>query len=708
MDTANTDHRPELALNDRLLSALTRHALDLVAILDREIRVRYHSPSIYRVLGYQPEELTGRSVLEFVHEDDRPALIELFRKNVPNPGAIAEAEFRYKHKNGQWRVIQSIATNLLHDPEVAGIVVNSRDITNRYDYEAELRTSNERFANAFEYAAIGMALVSTEGRWLKVNRSLCNLIGYSHDELMEMTFQDITHPDDLDLDLANVQALLDGSISYFHMEKRYFHRRGQEIWVQLAVSLVRDNNGKPVHFVSQVQDITERKVAEQRLVYGALHDSLTGLANRALLLDHLEGALNRFKRDPNKSFALILADLDRFKNINDTLGHPAGDEVLLEIARRFQSAVRTTDTVARLGGDEFAILLDDLSEDYQPTRVAQRLLNVTGDPIKLANTHMETNVSLGVVVATPGHQSTAEIVRDADIALYRAKSAGRGNYQVFDIAMHTRIRENMELEAELRQAIRRNELSLHLQPIVCMTRGNITAFEALLRWNNGKRGMISPAQFIPLAEESGLILDLGEWVTERVCKILNTWPGGSPPPISINVSAMEMMRTRQLDFSTPGGAATFDSRLTRIAEENQLPPGLLRLEITESALMEDPEYAARMLRELSDKGFRLLLDDFGTGYSSLSYLQNLPFYQVKLDSSFTASLQGNSRSFQLMQGIVTLAHSLGMEVVAEGIETREQLLLVRQTACDCSQGYYISRPLPVEEAQALYKAGKTW
>jgi len=693
------------------LHALTVNSLDIIAVLDQSGIVRYESPSLQRVLGWQPKEIEGHNALEIIHPDDRAAVGQLLAENISNFNAIVTTSYRCQHKNGSWRILESIATNLLHDPVIRGIVINSRDITDRIEHELALRESEERFFNAFQYAAIGMALVSLEGQWLQVNQSVCKLLGYSEEELAGMTFQQVTHPDDLRADMDNLNRLLAGEVPYYHMKKRYFHKQGLIVWIQLAVSLVRDAGGEPLHFIAQINDITENRRAEEQLLHDALHDHLTGLANRTLLANHIEIAFNRFLRHPKETFALIMADLDRFKNINDTLGHPVGDLVLLETAKRFRACIKNGDLVARLGGDEFAILIEDLEDDNTPTRIVECLLQAMAEPIAVNNILLESTVSLGVVVVTPNHTSTDEIIRDADIALYRAKAAGRNSCQIFDQEMHNRIRERMELEHELRRAVHRGEMLIYLQPIVSLVTGKISSFEALLRWKHPTRGMIPPDVFIPIAEDTNLIHVLGAWVTRQVCRTIKTWPHGEPPPISINASPSEITKPRTVGAASTESANAgedFHHRIERIAREENVAPEKLRIEITESVVISEPEYAMDVLAQLVDKGFQLLLDDFGAGYSSLSYLHDLPFYQVKLDRAFTAKLAPDNRSYELMRGIITLAHNMGIEVVAEGIETEDHLRLIRKAGCDKAQGYYISRPVSIEEAYDLYQTQTKW
>ena len=470
------------------------------------------------------------------------------------------------------------------------------------------------------------------------------------------------------------------------------------------------------HFLASVANViaeaTFRSDAEERIRHDALHDALTGLPNRTLLTDRISLAFNRFGRSSHDTFALLLMDLDRFKNVNDTLGHMVGDQVLLEVARRLQSAARGTDTVARLGGDEFAILIEDIDAESSSTRVAQRLLAVMRLPLMLDDVLVEIGATIGIVVVTGDHTSAADVIRDADIALHRAKAEARGGYQVFDRAMHHRVLERMELERELRHAIQRDEMRLVLQPIVSLSTGRIVSFEALLRWHHPDRGLVPPGLFIPIAEETGLILRIGEWVTREACSIIRDWPAGGTPSISINASPAEIFDARPAVSVNQSAqqvrAEGVDERIARIARDEGVDPGFLRVEITEGVMIRDRVLVGNVLQALVARGFRLLLDDFGAGYSSLAYLQDFPFYQVKLDGGFTAALAPGNRTHNLLRGIIGLAHSIGLEVVAEGVETPDQLALLRGAGCDHAQGYHISRPLPVDEAQRLYASGRTW
>lgn len=470
-----------------------------------------------------------------------------------------------------------------------------------------------------------------------------------------------------------------------------------------------------INFIQNVANViaeaTHRKMVEDRLRHDAFHDNLTGLANRALLSDRIGVAFNRFKRFTDETFALIMMDLDRFKNVNDTLGHQIGDKVLCETARRLRKVARNSDTVARLGGDEFAVLLEDIHAEESSIRVARRLLEAMDTPFEIDGNVINLDASLGIVVATPSHMTTQEILRDADIALYRAKTSGRGSYQVFDVDMHGRIRERMELEMELRSAIERQEMALYLQPIVSLASGEICSFEALLRWKHPVRGFVPPDVFIPIAEETGLILSIGEWVTREACRIIRHWPEGARPVLSINASASEVLPVLLSSAVAAGRKASveaIDERIARIAQEEGIDPSLLKLEITESVMISDPQHVGEVLARLVAKGFGLMLDDFGTGYSSLVYLQDLPVNQVKLDRAFTAKLETDQASRDLMQGIITLAHHIGLEVVAEGVETKEQLEILRGATCDFVQGYLIARPLPVEQAGQLYDSKQRW
>ncbi len=436
--------------------------------------------------------------------------------------------------------------------------------------------------------------------------------------------------------------------------------------------------------VALEHEIRERKLVEQRLIDQAYHDNLTGLANRALLLEHLTRSFARARRRALPSFAVILLDLDRFKVINDSLGHLAGDTMLSETARRLQSCLREVDTASRLGGDEFAILVDGVDALRDVTRLADRIQSCLTRPFTIDGKEVFTSASIGIAMMTARYERPEELLRDADAAMYRAKEAGRARSQVFDQEMHTSVVEQLHLEADLSRAVERDELFLVYQPILSMRGGRTSSFEALLRWRHPERGIVMPSVFIPIAEETGLIRPIGRWVLQTACKQLAEWDRPDLT-MNVNVSAQQLHAALATDVTT-------------LLTETGITPARLKLEITESAMISGGDTTDQLLARLRAQGVQLCLDDFGTGYSSLSRLHDLPVTTLKVDRSFVQRLGVSSERPEIIRSIITLAHHLGMDVTAEGVETAEQLEWLRKLECDHVQGFYFSRPMMADEA----------
>jgi len=559
-----------------------------------------------------------------------------------------------------------------------------RNIETAERHVAALQESEERFRSAFDYAAIGMALVSPDGRWLQVNRSLCEIIGYTERELLGMCFQEITHPDERQTVLSHVAQLLAGDIPTYQTEKRYFHKDGHEVWIFLSISRVRDSQNASARLIFQIQDITDRKRAEQQLLHDAFHDALTGLPNRALFTDRLKLTLARGKRLGAHQFAVLFLDLDRFKVINDSLGHMVGDQLLVGIARRLEACLRPGDTVARLGGDEFTILLEDINDIKEAVAVARRVGKELSLPFNLGGHEVFTTVSIGIAPSTTGYDRPEDVLRDADTAMYRAKSLGKSRHEVFDKVMHAHAVNLLRLETDLRRALDRQEFSVHYQPIVALETGQVEGFEALLRWRHPEHGLIPPTKFIPVAEETGLIIPIGQWALHEACRQMREWqeqfPRARPLFISVNLSARQ--------FSNPD----LIEQIRQALRATGLDPRSLKLEITESVVMDDIEQAIEMLNQLRALGVESSIDDFGTGYSSLSYLHRFSSSTLKVDRSFVSRMADHNENIEIVRTIIVLARNLGMKVVAEGVETEGQLAQLRALSCDYGQGYLFSKP----------------
>jgi diguanylate cyclase (GGDEF)-like protein/PAS domain S-box-containing protein len=571
-------------------------------------------------------------------------------------------------------------------PATAAVASNSTGSNNSASDE-------DRFRNAFDFAAIGMALVSSEGRWLQVNRALCKILGYTEREMLVIDFLTVIHPDDLGVAVDAIKRLRKGNSTIDQCEVRFRHKSGHKVWGLWSASLAGGPHVASTPLVFQIQDITDRKRAEEQLQHEAMHDVLTGLPNRAMFIDHLELAIARAQRNEERKFAVLYVDLDRFKIINDSLGHSVGDQLLKEVAGRLWNCVRAGDTVARLGGDEFVILLEDVYQESEAIDVAERIKSELVVPFTLNGREVFTTVSIGVASSWTSYHQAEGLIRDADAAMYRAKSLGKNRHEIYDSVMHAQVNDLLQMETALRLAVERREFLVYYQSIVDLETFKISGFEALVRWNHPEKGFISPANFIPLAEETGLIVEIGEWVLREACQQMERWqkifPSDPPLFVSVNLSSKQFVQSDLIQ------------RITQIIKETKINPEGLKLEITESAVMDDVDSATEMLKKLRALGIKLSIDDFGTGYSSLSYLHRFPIDTLKVDRSFVVNMSEDSENVEIVRTIVSLAQNLGMNVIAEGVETKEQLAALRKLGCENGQGYLFSKPVAAKAAENL-------
>ena len=802
--------------SEERFSALVRHSSDVIMIMSADGTVKYLSPSVEKVLGYNPDDLLDTTSFTPVHPDDAARVQSVIASVIEDADSTLHTDLRLRHADGSWRHVESNFTNLLHDPTVRGIVVNSRDITERKSAEKLVLESKERYQAVVEQAGEGIFLFDPRTkRILEANRAFQEIFGYEQEELTRRTLYDLIPQDPEGVDRNVELALKQGHLTVG--ERKYRRKDGSEVDVEVSggvisfggtevvCSVVRNITGRKhaeiklrqreadlasaqriahlgswkydprtkelqwsdetyrifgltpreispvpyrvfwnavhpedkepldrtirealregrgfdavyrlirpggeVRFVSEqaellsieadglarmfgtVHDITERKALEDQLTHQAFHDELTGLPNRALLSDRLGHALVRSERHESL-VAVLFLDLDRFKIVNDSLGHEVGDELLEAVGQRLQGCLRPGDTAARIGGDEFVVLLENIGSASYAVRVAERIIAALIDPFDVAGHEMVVTTSIGIALASHGC-SASDLLRDADIAMYRAKDKGKSRYQVFDASMNAPAMRRLELESQLRRGIEHGELKVYYQPKVEIYDGRLVGMEALVRWEHPERGLISPAEFVPLAEETGLILPLGRWVLKEACKQAREWQDLYPdclPTMSVNLSARQFQQPYLLQ------------EISSVLDETELEPCGLVLEITESVLMEDARANIATLEGLKGLGVGLAIDDFGTGYSSLDYLKRFPVDVIKIDRSFVDGLGQSPKDAAIVQAVIDLATALDLEPIAEGIETPEQARQLSDMGCRVGQRYYFARPLPSNEVTSL-------
>jgi diguanylate cyclase (GGDEF)-like protein/PAS domain S-box-containing protein len=658
--------------------SLTENALDVIHVINADRTTRYVSPSITKLLGYEPEELVGQIAETLIHPDDRAGVVEMLEAVRPSGGSD-QKQFRVRHKDGSWRTFEGVARNLMDDPGVGGVVLNSRDITERKQAEVEIlrlaALSRENPNPVLECGADGEPLhvnPAAERTWRELDLSgIRELLADNHEHLVRTSLADGEG-------LQNVEVTVGGRIF---------------AWTY------RPHPDAHVVYLFAV-DVTSRRHMEEQLRHDALHDALTDLPNRLLFMERLTHAILRSKRRSMYQFAVLFLDLDRFKVVNDSLGHHVGDDLLVVVAKRLQTCLREEDTVARLGGDEFAILLEDIEGVEDATRIAERIQVELSEPLSLSGFDVFTSASIGIALSSTAYERPEYLLRNADMAMYRAKAAGQAKFEVFDRAMHAQALTRLQLETDLRRAVDREEFTLHYQPIVSLATGKLDGLEALVRWRHPDQGWMAPDEFIPAAEETGIILPIGEWVLRTACVQARHWQDRydlpDPLKVGVNLSAKQ--------FSQPD----LVEQIARALESSGLPAAQLRLEITESAIMENAESATALLARLKELGVQISLDDFGTGYSSLSYLHRFPLDALKIDRSFVMRMHEDPRSAQLVQTILGLARSLGVAAVAEGVETKEQLEELKAIDCEFGQGYLFSRPLDYDGVERALQERTAW
>jgi diguanylate cyclase (GGDEF)-like protein/PAS domain S-box-containing protein len=806
---------------------LLQNTSDIITLLEADGTVRYVSPAVERVTGYRPEERIGTSAFGSVHPDDRKQALNTFAEVLKEPGLHPPLEFRVPHKDGSWCYLEHVVNNLLDDPAVSGVVVTSRDVTERKEAERKLREAEQRYRTLIEQgpAVVYVQEIGSPDSAIYMSPQIEALTGYSPQECRDPALRwGMVHPEDREwLQAEDERTGEPGKI--FTTEYRVVHRDGGTKWVRNESVLIedemsgtrywqgfmleiterktfeealerlsrqhemvlksagegifgldldgnatfvnpaaaritgweakdlvgrpqhdvlhhtkpdgspypreecpihavledgtthsrddevfwrKDGTSFPVEYMSSpilqdgevmgavvtFKDITERKALEQQLHHQAFYDPLTGLPNRALFMERLEHASTRANRRDSR-IAVLFVDLDNFKVINDSLGHKAGDQVLKAVAERVRIYLRPEDTAARLGGDEFTILVEDVASVSEGVRIAERLADVLQPPFTLEEQEVFITTSIGIALNSSTQERAEDLLRHADLAMYRAKHNGKARYEVFEPSMNDEALRRLRLENELRQALERGEFKVYYQPILTLDGSRFVGAEALVRWEHPRRGLLLPDEFLSVAEDTGLIVQIGEEVLREACHRVRAWQQRYPtiPPltVSVNLSPRQLFRPELV---------------AEILAETEIEPGSLQLEITEGMLTSNDVHSVNnTLSSLKDLSIQLAVDDFGMGYSSLSYLKRFPVDLMKIDRSFIAGLgqdaNSASKDAEIVSAMIELTHALGLEAVAEGVETAEQLAQLRNMECDLAQGNYFSEPLPSEALSVL-------
>ncbi|MCC0806208.1 EAL domain-containing protein [Methylobacterium sp. W2] len=674
---------------------LAENTTDIIIWSDLDTIRRYVSPAATAVLGYRPEDIIGTRPLDFTHPDDVSDYGQVLSDLVEGRIEGAITTQRHRRQDGSWVWIEACLriTRLPGNSDPVGYVSSLRDVTDRKAAETALRMSEERLAFALDSGSDGLwdRDIPTDDVWFSDRWQ--TMLGYEPGEIEGhvRAWEQLTHPDDAATARRLLSDHIDGRTPVFECELRMRTKAGAYGWVLSRGKVVtRDAEGLPLRIVGTHIDIGRRKHAEQQLEHLALHDALTGLPNRVLFRDRLGREMDNVERRGH-IFAVLACNLDRFKAVNDSLGHQAGDSLLRKVAERLTATIHEGDTVARLGGDEFAIVLRGLDQPQNASATAQEVIEALKLPFDLDGRSVSVGVSIGIAVGPQDGSDPDQLLKNADIALGRTKAAGRGTFRFCEPAMDAAIAARNVLELDMREAVRLGEFELHYQPIIDLATDTTSGFEALIRWNHPLRGIVSPADFIPLAEETGLVVPLGTWALREACREAAAWPGDLR--VAVNVSAVQ--------FTEPGLEHCVVSALAA----SGLPPNRLELEITESVLIGDVDSVTACLHRLRALGIRIALDDFGTGYSSLSYLRRFPFDKIKIDRSFIREI-ADADTAAIVRAIVGLGERLGASITAEGIEDEAQLTGVRREGCTEAQGYLLSKPLLAAEASRFAFAAK--
>ena len=676
-----------LQVSEQKFRSVIQSASDAIFLVDDQGNIILWNKAAERIFGYTEAEVIGGSAIKLLGKKfARRAIKAGFKKTVervlvPMMGKTIEVDGRRKDKSEFSLEMSGSIWETSNSFYYTAIV---RDITHRKAAEEE----RDRLYNVSNDL---LATIGFDGNLLHINPAWANILGYGTKDLLGSSILDVTHLDDKESSRVETEKLKNGeSVSF---ESRLICKDGSYRWILWSSTpVVGDQIAYTVG-----RNITERKHAEEVLQYNALNDMLTNLPNRTQFMNHLQDAIENDEDSSDCGFAVLFLDLDRFKIINDGLGHLIGDKLLVAIAERIKSIMRPGDIVARLGGDEFTLLIHNVKDVNDATIVAERIQEALSKPFRLDNYEVFSSASIGIILSDETHRKPEDFLRDADSAMYRAKETGKARYEIFDQEMFVRNRNLLQVETDLRRAIERDEFLVYYQPIVCIESGEIKEMEALIRWNHPEYGLLFPDGFINVAEETGLIIDIGEWVLRESCRQTKEWQNAfshlSNFSISVNLSAKQLMHP------------SLRGQIADVMKKTDFDLNCLKLEVTESTIMENADTALSVLNELNSLGVSFSTDDFGTGYSSLSYLHQFPFKRIKIDRSFIGKMDTDRKSEAIVRTILLLGENLDIEVVAEGIETEKQLEKLRILGCKLGQGYLFSKPLSATYAKKLLETG---
>ena len=702
---------------DERFRALVQNSFDAIVICDHENVITYATPAIRTLFGHNPAELVGKSGFSFQHPADRPQSIEDARQLLARPGSASLQTFRLRHSDGSYRWVECTSVNLLDHRHVHGILNTFRDITDRKEADDRIRASEERLRALLANADGAILILDARGLVTWCSPSGEQLWGLDSESMLGVSMVRLVHPDDRREVFRQFSKLATSALgATVRVEARMRHDDGSWRWYE-SIFTNRLDEPSVDGVIANMRDTTERVMQEQalrdsesRLEHQATHDPLTALPNRTLMRDRLDVALARGRRN-RSGLAILFCDIDHFKVVNDSLGHSRGDALLVAVAERLAGAVRGGDTIARFGGDEFVVLAEDLASADEAVVLADRIEGALTQPFVIQDSEVFVTMSTGIAYGEADELDVESLLRDADAAMYQAKARGRDRAEIFDDAMRARAVDRHQIETALRRAVARRQLQVHYQPVIELRNQRMVGSEALVRWKHPSRGLLYPGTFINIAEDTGLIVPLGAWILDQACAQTEAWrevPRGAGAVarhiedpaddlfVAVNLSARQLSDPTLIDD------------IASVLAAARLDPRRLHLEITESVLMHDVDASKEVLDRLKVLGVRIAIDDFGTGYSSFSYLRRFPVDILKIDQSFVAGLENDAEADAIVHAIVDLGHTLGLEVVAEGVETEGQLGLLREMGCDFAQGYLFARAVPPARIHDILAAGGSW